>query len=196
MSQASASFDFKAVVKNDPAKLLKGQVQCRLTPQGLRLQQGKKLDLLLPVGTAASDGEGGRFRVRVEGREVELAVASWALYPHRLARDVCAFLQGQRPPLARQEYAVPPCLYVPAVLPLGIPFLTQGGAIWGALGFGLAGGCLAIVRREQWPVAARLAAALGLVMLGYAILFAVLLFIVRPAWLLTMKPEKSAPAPE
>src|SRR5262249_22775740 len=53
-----------------------------------------------------------------------------------------------------------------------------------------------IVRREQWPVAARLAAALGLVMLGYAILFAVLLFIVRPAWLLTMKPEKSAPAPE
>jgi WD40 repeat protein len=196
MSQASVAFEFKAVVKSDPARLLKGQLKCGVTAEGLRLQQGKKLDLLLPVGTFASGGDGGRFRVQVGGREVELAVASWALYPQRLARDLCAFLGGQRPPLAQQDYAIPPYLYVPAVLPLGIPALTRGGALWGALGFGLAGGCLAIIRREQWPAAARVASALGLSAAGYAVVIALLFLVMKPAWLVENKPEIPSPAAE
>jgi len=196
VSQAStAPFDFKAAVKNDPAKLLKGQLQCCVSSHGLRLQQGKKLDLLLPVGTAASCGDDGRLRVPIEGREVELTATSWALYPQRLARDLCAFLQGRRPPLVRHDYTIPPYLYVPAVLPLGIPVLTLGGALWAGLGFGLAGACTGIIRREQWPVAARVASVLGLSAAGYAVVFAVLLLVVKPAWLVESKPNQPAPAP-
>src|SRR5262249_357511 len=68
-----------------------------------------------------------------------------------------------------------------------------GGALWAGLGFGLAGACIGIIRREQWPVAARVASALGLSAVGYAVLFAVLLFVTKPAWLVESKPNQPAP---
>jgi hypothetical protein len=43
-----------------------------------------------------------------------------------------------------------------------IPVLTLGGAIPGAIGFGGAGGCIAVGRNDQMSVAARLAACAGI----------------------------------
>jgi LSD1 subclass zinc finger protein len=173
---------FKAVVRKDPDKALKGNFQCRLSSAGLSLRQGKKEEIAVGIGTAAKYDGSNRFTVPIEGRAVEFAVAGWGVYRERLARDLCAFLAGERSPLSAKDYRIPAYLFVPAVLPLGIPLLTLGGALWGALGFGLAGGCLAIVRREQWPTALRLILALLLAFAGYGVVGGVLLLSSALQW--------------
>jgi LSD1 subclass zinc finger protein len=186
-NQSSASWrgdplEFKAVVRNDPDKDLKGIFQCLLSADGLRLRQGQKQDIHIAVGVKARYLGGDRFAVPIEGRTVEWSVAGWTIYTQRLARDLCRFLAGERRPLAAGEYSIPLYLFVPAVLPLGIPLLTLGGALWGALGCGLAGACLGIARREQWPPAVRLTLSLLLTFAGYLVVGAVLLFSLKPQW--------------
>jgi multidrug efflux pump subunit AcrB len=71
-----------------------------------------------------------------------------------------------------------------ALLPLVIPAVAiplnlllgglAGGALWGVIGGGLAGTCLAIACRRTWSSVARLAIALGLAQLGFAILLGAL----------------------
>jgi hypothetical protein len=174
---------FKAVVRNDPDKALKGIFQCRLTSTGLSLRQGKKEELAVSIGTAAQHNGNNRFTVPIKGRAVEFAVAGWAVYRERLARDLCDLLAGERSPLSANNYRIPAFLFVPAVLPLGIPVLTMGGALWAALGCGLAGGCLAIVRREQWPTGLRLILSLLLAFAGYGVLGGVVLMSSALPWL-------------
>ncbi len=123
------SLEFKAVVRNDPDKALKGIVQCRLTAEGLHMRQARKHDLSLGVGSRATYLEGNRFALPLGGRIVEFAVASWGVYQERLAHDLCQFLKGERPPLRAGEYTVPRYLFAMAVLPVGIPILTLGGAV-------------------------------------------------------------------
>jgi hypothetical protein len=108
----------------------------------------------------------------IDGRRVDLHIAQFRLYRERLARDLAVFLREGKP-LDARGYALEWYLFVPAVLPLGIPLITLGGALPGALGFGLAAGCYGIVQKEKWPLGVRLAAALGLAGLGYLALAAV-----------------------
>jgi hypothetical protein len=108
---------------------------------------------------------------------VTLAVTQFNAYQNRLAEAVVSYLN--RGVLVRdpRDYFIPWYMVVPAALALGIPILTLGGAIWGALGLGLAGASLAVVRIEKWPSAARLLASTALTGTGYlAVLLAYVLF--------------------
>jgi WD40 repeat protein len=187
--RSGGSLEFKAVVRNDPDKTLKGIFQCRLTAEGLHMRQGRKHDLSLGVGSRATYLEGNRFALPLGGRIVEFAVTSWGVYQERLARDLCRFLKGERPPLKAGEYTVPRYLFALAVLPMGIPILTRGGALWGALGFGLAAACVGIARREQWPMPVRLLLSLLLTLLGYGVVVFLLAFSLLP-----FGPGKKQPA--
>jgi LSD1 subclass zinc finger protein len=157
---------FAVVISKDPDKQLKGRFEATLARDGLRLKS-KEHDLLVPVGTEARHAKGHVLTVTVEDRQVDLAIFSFTLYKELLAHDVAEFLQGKRRRLNPDKYRLPWYLYLPAFLPLGIPIITLGGAIPGALGFGVAGGCIAVAQRERWSVGTRLATMLGLVVAGY-----------------------------
>jgi hypothetical protein len=160
---------FAAKVRNDPDGVLKGAFECRVSAQRIRFQQAGKADLKATIPARARYCDGSTFAVELEGREVEFTINEGTLYGGRLARDVARFLKGKGPMPQREDYKVPLWLYVPAVLPLGIMAVTQGGAIWGALGGGLAAGCIAIVRRDEISAALRLVIVLLLTAIGYAI---------------------------
>jgi hypothetical protein len=166
---------FKIVIKKDPKKRLKGVYLATVTGQGLKLQQGKKEAFTIPIGTQARHDKGNVLSVALDDRRVDLAIFPFGLYAERLAGDVAAVLEGRRRRLNPAGYRIPWYLFVPAVLPLGIPIITLGGAIPAAVGVGLAGGCLAVAQRERWPVAARLGIMLGLVLAGYIALIGFLI---------------------
>jgi WD40 repeat protein len=186
--------EFRAVVKTDPDKLLKGVFMARVTAEGLRLRQGRKHDLLLPVGTPARYLEGNRLTIELEGREVTFTVVKFGAYQARLARDVAAFLAGRKRALYRQDYPLEWYLFLPAVLPLGIPIITLGGALPCALGFGLAGGCLAVAQLDRLSKGARIAISVTLSLVGYAILAVLLLLVFKDRWGWGRRAEAQVPA--
>ncbi len=171
-----APFAFKAAVKEDPRKALKGVLQASVGPEGLRLRQGKKVDLLVPRGSAAEYLDENKLAVEAEGCTLTLAVHKFGSYQARIARDVAGFLAGARRGLDPASYRLEWYLYLPAVLPFGIPVITGAagagafaGAFWGALGFGLAAGCFTIAQVEKLPKAARLALTVLLCFVGYGL---------------------------
>jgi hypothetical protein len=163
--------NFHAVVRDDPERLLYGKLRARLTHNGLRLQQGDDAVLAVPGAGAEYLGD-NTLAVEVDGRRVRLALVRPAWHQARLAGDAAAFLNGDLATLDPADYPVPWWLFVPALLPLGIPVLTQGGAVWSALGGGLAGVCLSLAVLERLPAAVRVPACLGVAAVGYLILFA------------------------
>jgi hypothetical protein len=76
--------------------------------------------------------------------------------------------------------AVPRFLFIPAVLPVIIPILTRGGLVPSVIGAGFAGACASVARIKKWPVVGRFFAALGLVVLAYALFFVFL--VIRVGW--------------
>jgi hypothetical protein len=162
--------EFTAVVKSDPAKALKGMFKARVTAKGLSLGQGKKHKLVLAVGTPAEYAQGNRFTLSIDGRDVTFVVMKFGAYQARLARDVVAFLSGRRTILYRGDYGLEWYLFLPAVLPLGIPVMTLGGGLPFAVGFGLAGACLGIAQIESLPVGGRIALSLFLTLIGYVVI--------------------------
>jgi len=190
---------FKVHVKNDPNGKLKGQFRATATGDGLRLQQGKKWDLRVPVGSETRYDKGNALTLDIEGRPVQVAIVSFILYKERLARDLAGLLRGERRRLDPGAYRIPWYLFAPAVLPLGIPLITLGGAIPGALGCGLAGGCVAIMQRERWSVPVRLAAVFGLVVAGYVGLAVFLIAVGKfrqPVQAVTRPQPAPPPAPD
>jgi hypothetical protein len=161
---------FKARVR-DPRNRLKGTVPARLTPAGLELGKGAS-KVELPVGTSAKYRGGNQLTVAQEGEQLELSVFKLFHYQNRLARDVAEFLNGERASLRAKDYALAWYLLLPAILPLGIPILTLGGAIPAAVGFGLAAAACAVAGRETWPAGLRVAVSLLLGLVGYAGLLA------------------------
>jgi hypothetical protein len=104
----------------------------------------------------------------------------------RLARDLVAFLNGQRGMLRAWGYSVPwylllmpvACLGVPAA---GIPLRLFAGGIgawglWGGIGLVLAVLCWALARQMRWRPRTRLAAAGGVGGAGYLFLFGAMAF--------------------
>jgi hypothetical protein len=162
--------NFRGVVRHDPQGLLRGTFRARLTHNGLRLRQGDEGVLVVP-GAGAEYRRDNHLAVEVDGRRVELALSRPAWQVVRLARDAAAFLNGDLASLDPADYPVPWWLLAPALLPLGIPILTQGGAVWGALGGGLAGLCFSLATLERLSPAVRVAACLGAAAAGYLALF-------------------------
>lgn len=55
-----------------------------------------------------------------------------------------------------------------------IPVLTLGGAIPGAIGFGGAGGCVAVARNPGMPLAARVGICVGITVVCWSLTFVLL----------------------
>ena len=175
--------DFNVVVRSDTEKEFKGQCKAQLDEEGLHLMKGKK-KLLIPVGSRARIVKGNRIEIELDDRVLDLVISKCGIYLTRLTKDVVAFLKGKLDELYIEDYRMPWYLYLPAILPLGIPILTLGGALPCALGFGLAGGCAAIAQQDRWPIGARIAVQFGLTVLGYLILIilAVAVHVVSFGW--------------
>jgi len=172
-------FSFKAQVVKDPRKVFKGVIKCRVTDEGLWVK-GPTLQELVPIGSEVFYQSGSHFCVPIKGREVELAVSEILLIGERLALDLCAYLSGEGDAPVRKDYLISPVLFATAVLPLGIPIVSLGGAIWAGLGFGLCGLNVTIIRRESWSTSLRLLLSLLTTAVGYGILFAAF-WLARPA---------------
>lgn len=171
---------FFAAIKKDPDKELKGQFSAELGPDGLTLKKKKQRDLHFPVGTRARYLKGNRIELEIDDRMVEVALAKLGWYCQRLARDVASFLRGKLDELDKRDYGIPWYLFVVAFLPIGIPAITLGGAIWGALAGGLIGANFTIVQTEKMPMAIRLLLVSLLSLAGYLTII-VLFFVLRTA---------------
>jgi hypothetical protein len=93
---------------------------------------------------------------------------------------------ADNPPNPRaKSNALPWYLFLPAILLLGIPILTRGGAIPGAIGGGLAAAAFAVAARKTWPTILRVVISLLFSVVGYAALaaFVVLTGRVSLPWL-------------
>jgi hypothetical protein len=171
----AAPFQFRVEVKSDPDGDMQGAYLARCRPRGLRLERGDE-KVLLPIGAPARYLGGNRFEVELDGRPVQMAVSrDWRTALHRLTRDVVGFLEGKRPALMAADYVLPIYLFVPVVLPLGIPILTLGGALPAAAGFGLTAACFAIAQQERLSRILRVFLMLGVSGLAYAALIGLLL---------------------
>jgi hypothetical protein len=193
-ARAAVPPSFTVAVK-DPQGVWKGRFQAQLSSQGLTLSQ-KANKLSLPVGSPAHYLSTNALEVTYEGRALRLSILKFLSYQNVLARDLAAYLNGTGPMPDARLYCLPWYFYIPIALPVGIPIVTLGGAIPGALGFGLAGANFAIVQKERWPKAVRFAASLSLAVVPYLVLGLLLLFrwssgVPESAWQLFSPPDGS-----
>lgn len=120
------------------------------------------------MGTPAEYLKGSRLAVELEQGRVELTIQKPFHYLFRLTRDVAALLNGKKRALNAGDYRMPWYLYIPILLPVGIPIMTRGGALPGAVGAGLAGASLCIAQQEQLPMVVRILLMLLVAVAGYA----------------------------
>ncbi|MFQ5807972.1 MAG: hypothetical protein ACE5JM_00005, partial [Armatimonadota bacterium] len=133
------------------------------------MRQRKRHDFLIPPGTPTRYLGKNRLSTYYGSEVIEVTVAKFGCYQNRLARDLTTFMNQQVAYLHPWNYTLPWYFYLLSILPVGIPVLTLGGAIWGALGFGLAAGNFAIAQQEDWPVSHRVGLALLLTVAGYGL---------------------------
>jgi hypothetical protein len=159
---------FRVRILRDPQRVLYGSFQARLTDRGLTLSKAGDDDLLLPLGTPARYMGGNCMAVRHDGRNVVLAVTKFGAWRAGLARDLAGFLNGDRGALAARKYRLPWYVFLPALLPLGIPLLARGTWVWAGLAVAvvLAAGCAALPL-AGWRPALRVGSALVLGAAGY-----------------------------
>jgi hypothetical protein len=149
---------FNAKVKSDPTGQLSGSYQCTVTADALLLQRKKQTVMSIPRGTPTTrTPAANEIAVQLPTGPLVLALGKFAVYPTKLADAVAAFLSGSRPTVDQADVKIEPYLLIPSVAPFGIMILTRGGAIWGALGGGIACACLAIAQAESVPRAGRVA---------------------------------------
>ncbi len=172
-STSTEPLKFKVVIKNDPDKVLDGTYQATVTSHGLKLSKKKAKPVLLPIGTPARYAGGNRLTATLDDRQVEIRVSQYLIYQKRLAKDLAKYLKSKKQ-LNPAGYKMEWYLLIPVILPLGIPVITLGGAIPGALGFGLAAGCYALVQVEELSLVLRIILALALAGLGYGVLIAMI----------------------
>jgi hypothetical protein len=165
------NWDFNAQVKSRGGTTYKGGFKVSVTPQGLRFRQGKKHDFVIPVGAPARYLDKNRFTTQVGTETIDVTVQKFGAYQERMTQDVVSFVTGKVGYIASGNYVLPWYLYIFVVLPIGIPILTLGGALWGALGFGLASANFAIAQNDKMPPAARLAITAALTFAGYGLIF-------------------------
>jgi LSD1 subclass zinc finger protein len=169
---------FTAKVKKDPYRAFSGSVRAEVTARGLRLAGGPRAQAFVPVGTPVRYLGGNRLAVPLDDREVEIAVANRTVYRQRLARDVAAFLSGDRELPRPADYRWPWYAYLLWLAPAGLPFLAgsldaageEGGLIflWGLLAVFLTFTTYVVIQREKWARRLRLPLAAGLSVAAYA----------------------------
>jgi hypothetical protein len=175
-------------VGHDPDREMKGDYFGELSATGLRLRQGDDR-IRLKIGAPVRRRRSNQIELKIDGRPVQFLVKGFAqgdgppppaqlgglrVNRHRLAADLAAFLSGERDePLKVADYLLPWYLFAAAALPLGIPVFTLGGLVPVLGAILLCAATFAVVQRDRWPVALRVAAALGVSVLGYGLVIGI-----------------------
>lgn len=167
------------LVKSDPAEHAKGRFVCEIKEKGLVLKQGKKQKIAIPRGTPARYQSKNKFSVQLETYKLEITVAKFGSYQGRLAEDLAGFVNGDQPAPDPSAYGIEWYFYALSAVPFGIPIVTLGGAIPGAIGGGLFGACVGVAQLEQWPKPARLATMIAINVVAYVLLFALLATVLK-----------------
>ncbi len=163
-----------AIVVSEPRGLYKGRWRFTLTSEGAVLER-RNNTLEIPVGTPVRFLGNSKLEVTLPDCRLELGMSKLGFYTNRYVRDVAAFLagQGNRPELT--AYRLPWYFHLLSWLPIGIPIVTFGGAIFGAIGGGLVAVCYTIAGKEDWPSPVRLLIISLLVAAGYGVLVTLLI---------------------
>jgi LSD1 subclass zinc finger protein len=175
-------------VGHDPDREMKGDYVGELTGTGLRLRQGDDR-IRLKTGAPAKHRRRNQIELKIDGRPVQFLVKGFAqgdgpplpaqlgglrVNRHRLAADLAAFLSGDRDEsLKVADYLLPWYLFAVAALPLGIPIFTLGGLVPILGAILLCAATFAVVQRDRWPIALRMAAALGVSVFGYGLVIGI-----------------------
>jgi hypothetical protein len=181
-------------VGHDPDREMKGDYIGELTDAGLRMRQGDDR-FRIKIGSPVLHRRRNQIELKVDGRPVQFLVKGFAqgdgpplppqmgglrINRYRLAADLVGFLQGERDkPLRIQDYLLPWYLFAVGALPLGIPIVTLGGWIPLVGALLLSGGAFAIIQRDRWSVILRLAASLGLSVVGYGVVIGIYALVIH-----------------
>jgi hypothetical protein len=174
---------FGVVFHSDPDRLFRGRAEAEVSTEGLRVRLRGRRDLWVAVCGAhpACYLGGNRIAVFLDGREVTLAVVKQRTDLNRLARDVVAFLNGDRAELNGRGYSLPWKLALLPWLAVALPVLAiwlraLGGVHGGGrfLWFLFAGLTLLVafkfMRRESLSNGRRAAAAVTVLGCGFLVL--------------------------
>ena len=133
-------------------RLFTGRMKAKLTPEGLSWKSGG-LDVFLPVGCGAAYVGENVLSARHEGRDLDLIVYKPFHSEYELARDIAESLAG-RTAIRRASYLFPWYLLVVSILPAFVMFFGISGVLFG---MGMLALSQHVAKREQWPVANRVA---------------------------------------
>jgi hypothetical protein len=128
-------------VRNDSDRRLWGEMQAEISAEGVRLYRGRK-DLIIPVGCEATWVKGSLVRVVVGSRTVDFQIKKKHIYKSRLAADLAAFLNGEKPMPANKGYGWPWYQWILLLAPLALIGILIAGELpdtptKGLKGFGI-----------------------------------------------------------
>lgn len=167
---------FDAKVIRDADGILRGKVKVEIAPNGMYVNPGEPNEELFPRGIEARKQKDNQLRVEVGERYVVLEIQGSRTYQKRLAKDAAAYLRGDRDGMSN-DYVIPVGLFILAGLPIGIPIITLGGAIPAGVGAGLTSLNFGILKNESMDMTTRVMSIIGLNVLGYGVLIALLMAI-------------------
>jgi uncharacterized membrane protein YgcG len=116
-----APLSFQVRVLHDPENRLYGQLPAQVTDQGLLIQSSHPV--VVPTGTPVSYLGHNRMAVKVENREIQLAVKRPFSNQNLLTYDLVAYLNGDINRPEAQAYRLPWSVFLPALLVLGLPLV-------------------------------------------------------------------------
>ena len=167
---------FRATVKSDPARRMKGTYLCKIVPEGIQLQK-RFQKFLFPHRTPAKYTQGNVIEVFLPTGMVTLAINGFYTYQERLAEAVVEFLRGERDALDAPEFRIEWFFIAASFLPFGIMILTRGGALGGIVAAMVVLGCIALSQVEGYSRVTRLI----LILLINAAFYAVVYYLVAGA---------------
>jgi hypothetical protein len=166
---------FSVEVQKGAVGIAKGTYQVQIHDSGVTLSRSGQEPIAVPVGSSVQVDAKATLQVATDNHEFRMRVLGFTLANQRLAEDLGAFLNKQAPPPNVSEYKIPTYLFVLAVLPFGIMIVTRGGALWGAVGGGLFAVGVAVAKRQELPLAARIAILVLINVLAYGGVIALVL---------------------
>ena len=161
-------------IVSDSASQLKGAYKAEVTADGLALKRGSKTIEILTQGTEVVETKGSQITVTLGERTLVLQLVRFGYYQNKIAEDIAAYLRGEAAAIDESAHKLELYFYLLAVLPLGIPIITLGGAIPAGLGAGLCAANLGVAQKDDLSVPVRAGIMVGLSAVGYGILFALL----------------------
>jgi hypothetical protein len=165
---------FSSYVRTQPAGVLKGSFRCQARPEGVLFESKQQPPFMVAVGTPTEHLKQNKLLIHLPDYRMEVSVTAPGSYNYRLARDLALYLGGRRPQPRAADYRMPWYFWVLVLLPAGIMVITRGGALAGGFAGGLAAANYGLLQHEDWPLAVRIAAVLGIAAAGYAALFALI----------------------